>query len=146
MVLKFLFSLVILFVVYGCGTARVENVGKSRLELSPESTAQFLTVIMTAGFDLSSDEKHSIYMTNLKHAQDAISILTEGDSDSSFARRLNDLFRLRDKELKKVFSKEQYKVYLRGRSLYEEKLKEFIGLVKERRKEEEKLEQFLLNM
>ena len=137
-IIKPAFSIIFLFIVYGCAATRLENIREYRLDLSPDSTAQFLTIVMTSGVNLDEDEKYRIYHANLSHAEDTISILKDGNDYTSH-RKFKKISQVRDKEIKKILSRQQYKVYLAGRELYEENLKSFIELVKERRKEEEDL-------
>ena len=140
MIIKSAFCIIVLFIAYGCAATRLENIKEYRLDLNPDSTAQFLTIVMTSGVDLDEEEKYKIYLANLSHSEDTLLILKDGN-DSTALQELKEISKVRDNEIKSILSKQQYKVYLSRRKVYEENLKVFIKLVKERRKEEEKLEQ-----
>ncbi len=139
-IIKPAFSIIILFIAYGCAATRLENIKEYRLDLNPDSTAQFLTIVMTSGVDLDEEKKYKIYLANLSHSEDTLSILKDGDNFTAL-RKLKEISKVRDNEIKNILSKQQYKVYLARRKVYEENLKTFIKLVKERREEEERLEQ-----
>ena len=142
--IRSLLFLIIIFITYGCVATRVQNIREYRSDLSPESTAKFLTILMTSGVDLNEDEKYKVYLANLNHSKETISTLNEDQNRGSITyQKLKTISQSRDEEIKNILTKQQYKVYLARKSVYEENLKSFVKLVKERRKEDEELKQLL---
>ena len=142
--MKAILYLIIIFVTYGCASTRVENIREYRLDLSPESTAKFLTIVMTTGVDLDEDKKYRVYLANLTHSKETISALNDDkNKDAITYQELKTISQTRDEEIKNILTKQQYKVYLARENVYEKNLKSFVILVRERRKEDKELEQLL---
>lgn len=82
----------------------------SMADLSAEEKAQMLTEKQKERLSLSESQEATMYDLNLKYALEMESIVAEGRSMSTL-QKLQDMSSRKDKEVKEVLDKSQYKEY-----------------------------------
>lgn len=131
---KLLLCLFILFCLYGCGSTRFDKVRVAKMDYPPDLRAKAMTRMMSNELGLDVEQIKKIQEINHRYAGETELIVDEKASDLKTLRKLNKVLKAKDKELKKVLSKEQFKLYLVKKDEFKEKLKELAKKNKDRKR------------
>ena len=111
----------------GCGsrsTSRRSEMKNITQELPAEERASVQEDLLAEKLSLTPEQCEQVGQINRKYAREVDSILRSDDYRSKKARRFKSAMKNKDRELKKVFSKEQYKMYGQIREELKQKLRE----------------------
>ncbi|MBO0947044.1 hypothetical protein [Fibrella forsythiae] len=78
---------------------------------TPEQRAERQTAQMKKQLTLTAEQETAVAAINLKYAQQAQKLMTNGDRDRETLKQARDVMQGKDGELKAVLSKEQYQQY-----------------------------------
>ena len=79
---------------------------------TPEEKAQLMTDKQNENIGFYDDQKKQMFDINLKYMKE-MEVITQGGRSMATVRKLRDLSSRKDKEVKAVLDKDQYKTYLR---------------------------------
>lgn len=113
----------LLFVLIGTHTLQAQDNKNKLSDLTIEEKAEFQTEIQTERLHLSADQVERMYDLNLKYAKEMEQIRASGRSFTTM-RKLKDMSKSKDKEVKQLLDKEQYQEYLTMKEEMMEMMKE----------------------
>ena len=93
---------------------------------TPEERAEFQTEWMKTELSLDSTVVPTVYDINLKYSKKNQTVMNSSSSRMQKYQQLKDSSESKDSELKKVFTKEQYKLYQQRKEEMKEKMKQRI--------------------
>lgn len=111
----------------GCGsrsTSRRSEMKNLIQEIPAEERSSVQEDFLAEALSLTPEQREEVGQINRKYAREVDSILLSDDWRSKKARRFKSAMRNKDRELKKVFSKEQYKMYGQIREELKQRLRE----------------------
>ena len=79
---------------------------------TPEEKARVMTDKQNEKIDFSDDQEKQMYNLNLKYVKE-MEVITQGGRSMATFRKLKDMSGRKDKEVKNVLNKNQYKIYQR---------------------------------
>lgn len=94
---------------------------------TPEQRAQRQTAQMKKQLSLSAEQETTVASINLKYAQQAQTLLDGGERSRETMKQVRTLMSSKDKELKKVFSEEQYNQYSASKDAQKKRSKQNRG-------------------
>lgn len=96
---------------------------QERPNFTVEERAEFQTQMHKERLALSESQEESMHAINLKYSEEMETIMAGGRSFSTM-RKLRDMGNRKDKEVKKILDKDQYKTYLDMKEEMREMMKE----------------------
>ena len=111
----------------GCGNRNASKVSEMRdliQEAPADETASVQDDFLAEALSLTPEQREKLGQINRKYADEVDLILRSDDYRSRKARRFRSAMANKDRELKKVFSKEQYRMYERIREEMRQRLGE----------------------
>ncbi len=111
----------------GCGhrTASKRPEMQNLIEETPaEEKAPAQEDFLAKKLSLTAEQREQVGQINRKYAREVDSILLSDDYRSKKVRRFKSAMKNKDRELKKVLSKEQYEMYEKIREGMKQRLKE----------------------
>jgi len=137
----------ILFITFisGCGTKRFDKLRTSKGSLRPEVKARFLTFLMKKSLSLNEEQEKKVNDINLRYTKETEQIIEKKLSDVSTYLKLRKSNKTKEKELKGIFSKQQFKDYKVRKKEIKEQLKDYIQTMKERKGKRRRLLNRLLD-
>ncbi|UZR97370.1 hypothetical protein [Chondrinema litorale] len=105
---KVLFNL--LFVFFLASSAYAQN--GAMADMTSEEKAELLTEKQKEKIEFYDDQEEKMYDVNLKYVKEMESIVAEGRSMSTL-NKLQSMSGKKDKEVKEILDKDQYKTYLK---------------------------------
>ncbi len=130
-----LICLFIFSCICGCSSARFDKIREAKGDHPPIVRAKGLTRLMTNSLLLDTNQAEEVYNINFKYANESESAVDEKSGDLSTLLKLRKIAKSKDKELKEVLSKEQFKLYQTQKEDYQERLKKGLRNAKKRQKE-----------
>ena len=124
-IITFLTSLILMSL--GCenrSASKRSEMQKLVQEIPTEERASVQTDFLVEALSLTPEQCEKLGQINSKYAREVESILRSDDYRSQKARRFKSVMASKDRELKKVFSKEQYKMYDQIREELKQRLRE----------------------
>ena len=79
---------------------------------TPEEKARMMTDKQKEKIDFSDDQEQQMFDINLKYVKE-MEVIAQGGRSMSTFRKLQDMSSRKDKEVKTVLDKDQYKIYLK---------------------------------
>lgn len=99
--------------------------------MNPEENAKLITDWMQSALTLEEDQVAPVYAVNLKYAQKNRAIANSGDRKLRLLNKLKSASREKDKELRALFTQDQYR-------RYQEKKEEMKTRVKQKMQEKKR--------
>jgi hypothetical protein len=112
---------------FGCGNRNASKRPETQnlIEETPaEERASGQQDFLAEKLSLTAEQREQVGQINRKYAREVDSILRSDDYRSKKVRRFNSAMKNKDRELKKVFSKEQYAMYEKIREEMKQRLRE----------------------
>ena len=120
--LAVLFSLLILFISQA---AKAQDTDQNFKNKTPAQRAQTQTNMMKTKLNLDSAQTLAVQGINLKYAQQLDPVLKGDGGKFAKYRKMKSIMEQKDKDLKKVFSADQYKQYKELEAQMKDKLKDY---------------------
>ena len=117
----------LILIAPGCGNgnaSKKSEMGDLIQEVPPEERASVQNDFLVEALSLTPEQLEQVDRINSKYAEQVESILRSDDYRSRKARRFKSAMAKKDRELKKVFSKEQYRMYEQIREELRQRLRE----------------------
>jgi len=111
----------------GCGNKNASKKPEMQnlVEETPaEEKAPVQEDFLAKKLSLTAEQREQVGQINRKYAREVDSILLSDDYRSKKVRRFKSAMKTKDRELKKVLSKEQYEMYKKIREEMKQRLKE----------------------
>ena len=104
----------------------IEGLGQAKdwMEKPAEERAQVLTDWMKNELQLTEDQETPVYDINLKYAQKGDKLKQSSERKIDKFKKIKEYGKDKDEELKSVFTKEQYALYLDKKEEIRETIKE----------------------
>ena len=131
--IKIVTLILLITFINGCGTKRFDKLRTKKINLKPEVKARFLTFFMKKALTLDKEQVTMVNEINIKFAKETELILDKKLSDISTYLKLRKSNKSKEKELKGIFSKQQFKDYKIKKKEIIEQLKDFLQTMKERK-------------
>jgi hypothetical protein len=120
LIINVVVSCLVLFTVF---SAAAQDTQTSLKDKTPEQRAQFMTDMMKSKLSLDSVQLTKVQDINLKYAREADPVIKGDGGRFSKLRQLKSIQNQKDKELKTVFTVDQYKQYQELEAAMREKMK-----------------------
>ncbi len=144
--IKVLTLILLITFISGCGTKRFDKLRINKGNLRPEVKARFLTFLMKKSLSLDEEQEKKVNEINIRYTNETEQIIEKKLSDISTYLKLRKSNKTKEKELKRIFSKQQFKDYKVRKKEIKEQLKNHIQTMKERKgKRRRLLNRFLDN-
>jgi len=120
-----LVSVTLIFI--GCGNKNASKKPEMQNlveEIPAEEKAPVQEDFLAKKLSLTAEQREQVGQINRKYAREVDSILLSDDYRSKKVRRFKSAMKNKDRELKKVLSKEQYEMYEKIREEVKQRLKE----------------------
>lgn len=120
-----LVSVTLIFI--GCGNksaSKRPEMQNLMEEIPAEEKAPVQEDFLAKKLSLTAEQREQVGQINRKYAREVDSILLSDDYRSKKVRRFNSAMKNKDRELKKVLSKEQYQMYEKIREEMKQRLRE----------------------
>ncbi|HEX2968827.1 MAG TPA: hypothetical protein VHO46_06945 [Bacteroidales bacterium] len=121
-IFKFILLLTFILIIPSIVSAQ-ESVFKNS---TPEERAHFQTEWMKSELSIDSIIVPVVYNINLKYSMKTQSVMNSNGSRIQKYRHFKDSSDAKDDELKKIFNKEQYKLYIQKKEQMKQKMKQMI--------------------
>jgi len=110
---KAFYKIIVCFVllVFTSNFTYGQNIPKDLKDKTPAERAKFQTDLMKSKLNLDSNQSTKVQSVNLKYAQKFETILKSNDSKMTRLKQAMELQKLKNEELRKIFSASQYKTY-----------------------------------